>query len=100
MISLEWKQFKQLLSQKYGTPNNDFYYFKRPYYDGDGFELQAIRLGKGTAATYWNRPTGDGENIIIVCEVTPIMSLKVGYQHVEMADIAVDDFNKQKVKDM
>lgn len=95
-----WQKFKQLLSQKYGNPSYDFYFFKSPYYNGDGYELQAIRLNKGTAKTYWNRPIGDGDNAIVSCEVTPMMSLRVTYQHVEIADIAVDDYNRQKSRDM
>jgi len=96
----KWRQFKQLLSQKYGNPSNDFYYFQSPYYDGDGYELQAIGLGKGTAITYWERPVGNGENIILSCEITTAMSINVSYQHVGIADIAVDDYNRHKATDM
>ena len=95
-----WQKFKQLLSQKYGLYSDDFYYFDRPYYKGDGYELQAIRLGKGTAKTYWKRPTGNGENVILDCIITPYSTLRVGYQNVEIADVAVDEFDRLKAKNM
>lgn len=94
----EWKNFKSLLSDKYGRVNEDFYFFKSPYYDGDGYETQAIKLGKGTAAAYWKRPDGNGDNAILTCEISEYLSLKVSYQHIELADVAIDAANKEKSK--
>lgn len=95
-----WRKFKELLSQKYGNPSYDFYYFQNPYRAGDGFEIQAIRLNKGTAKTYWQRPIGNGDNIIMSCEISTMPSIEVCYQHVEMREIVSKYYDSQKSKDM
>ncbi len=53
-----YQSMKDILSKKYGAPSNDFSIFKRPYYDGDGYEEQAIRLGKATISSYWASALG------------------------------------------
>jgi hypothetical protein len=49
-----YKDLKETLIKKYGLPTSTYQYFKRPYYDGDGYEEQAIRLGKGIFASFWD----------------------------------------------
>lgn len=96
----QWSDFKNLLSEKYGKPSDDFFYFKRPYYNGDGFETQAIRVGKGIADTFWSGSDGNGGNVILECEITDDLDLRVDYQHVEMAKEAVAAVKKVRAKDL
>jgi len=42
---------------KYGT-GESYEYFTKPYYEGDGYELQAIAKEKCSYATYWNTDLG------------------------------------------
>lgn len=42
------------LSKKYG-PGNSFKNFKSPYEEGDGFDIQAIKLGKADFNTFWTK---------------------------------------------
>lgn len=94
----EWNNLKNLLIDKYGRPYKDFYFFQSPYYEGDGYETQAIRLGKGFASTYWKRPDGNGDNVILTCEITEDLALRVSYQHVELANIAINAARKDRSK--
>lgn len=54
----EYKQMKELLIAKYGSPAGSYEYFDSPYETGDGYEDQAIRLGKGHFFTMWSTVTG------------------------------------------
>lgn len=38
--------FKESLTEKYGKPTNSFEFFSNPYYEGDGYELSALRQEK------------------------------------------------------
>lgn len=49
-----YRSMKDVLLKKYGAPTNDFEFFNKPYYDGDGYETQAIRVGKATFACFWS----------------------------------------------
>jgi hypothetical protein len=48
-----YRSMKDVLSKKYGTPDDEYEFFKSPYYDGDGYETQAIRKGKATFLCFW-----------------------------------------------
>lgn len=52
--------------------------FESPYEDGDGYEMQAVRVGKGTIATYWIF-----EDSVISLEIYPStngVSVRLQYQ--------------------
>ena len=53
-----YNEYKQLLASKYGE-GTSFEYFSDPYYEGDGYELGALRNDKCTYATYFDTPNGD-----------------------------------------
>jgi len=47
-----YKELKEQFSFKYGI-GESFEFFKDPYKEGDGYELQAISLDKGNYSTFW-----------------------------------------------
>ncbi len=53
-----YNEYKQLLTSKYGE-GTSFEYFSDPYYEGDGYELGALRNDKCTYTTYFDTPNGD-----------------------------------------
>ena len=65
-----------LLPQRYGPPHRRFYTFDPPYRDGDGYEDEAIRLGKGRVMAVWM----DADKNTVLCELTPALLIKVVYQ--------------------
>jgi hypothetical protein len=48
--------YKEKLVNKYGPTTKDYTFFSEPYYDGDGYELQAIEMDKCTWFSYWETP--------------------------------------------
>ena len=74
-LERQYKEYKELFIKKYGTNYKSFEYFKKPYYDGDGYELQALWKEKCVYATYFDTPNG-----IIVVELTKFESLSIGYE--------------------
>lgn len=51
-------ELKNSLSTKYGAPHNSNEYFSSPYYEGDGYEMSAVRLGKVHYTSRYYTPTG------------------------------------------
>lgn len=43
-IKTMFNDYKVMLTEKYGKPSDDFHFFVKPYYEGDGYEMQALRM--------------------------------------------------------
>ena len=56
-LKSEYKSFKELYTKKYGNPKS-YEFFSDPYYEGDGYELQALRLEKCTYASFFKTDIG------------------------------------------
>lgn len=56
-LKSEYNSFKESYTQKYGSPKS-YEFFSDPYYEGDGYELQAIGLDKCTYASFFSTPLG------------------------------------------
>ena len=48
-----------MLSAKYGDPSRNVERFSNPYYEGDGYEFQALRIGKCTYTSIFNVSNGN-----------------------------------------
>lgn len=53
-----YKEYKSLLATKYDKVDS-YEYFSSPYYEGDGYEVSALRLGKCTYMTKYNAANGE-----------------------------------------
>lgn len=67
-----YSDLRETLINKYGEATDTFEFFLDPYYDGDGYEEQAIRVGKGHFATYW------GSALSI--EITEKLAVRLSYE--------------------
>lgn len=56
-LKVAYNYYKELFSKKYGT-SKSFEFFSKPYYEGDGYELQAIRKDKCTYISRWETKRG------------------------------------------
>ena len=54
----EYNSLKESYIEKYGTPIS-FEFFSNPYYEGDGFELQALILEKCTYSSFFYTSQGN-----------------------------------------
>lgn len=67
-----YKDVVKTLIGKYGQPDKTYKFFKDPYYEGDGYEEQAIQLGKGFYVTVW-------EDTLMV-SITEQLNVNIGYE--------------------
>ena len=63
------------LTQKYGNPTDNFEFFSDPYYEGDGYEMQAIRMEKCHYISAFETSKG-----VISCEISKHEQLNVTYE--------------------
>lgn len=61
----KYDELVSLYRTKYGEPSNEFRFFKSPYKDGDGYEYQAVRVGKGSISTYWEDENANNLGIAV-----------------------------------
>ena len=53
-----FENYKDKLINKYGnSPSNNYHYFSTPYFEGDGYEMQALYKDKCTWYSSWDSPT-------------------------------------------
>lgn len=61
----DYNKYKNILVEKYGEPSDDYHYFISPYYEGDGYEMQALDQEKCTYSAYFNLPNGNIASVSI-----------------------------------
>ena len=74
-LKRDYFDYKELFTKKYGKPKNDFEFFSDPYYEGDGYELQALRLDKCSYCSFYNTREGS-----IMLEIDSSKCISVGYE--------------------
>ncbi|MBO7712575.1 MAG: hypothetical protein J6S85_03345 [Methanobrevibacter sp.] len=90
----KYRDLKDLLKTKYEVTNS-FEYFSSPYYEGDGYELSAIRQDKGTYKTFFKCDEG-----YIVIEINASSTSK-GYLTIMYEDtINMERFSQERDKKM
>lgn len=52
-LKAKYTQKLNMLKEKYGEPTNDFSFFSKPYYEGDGYEMTAVRIEKAHYSAFW-----------------------------------------------
>jgi hypothetical protein len=70
------------LSVKYDSPTTTYSFFSDPYYEGDGYELQALRLEKCTYQSLWEYKKG-----IISCGIFKTGSVNITYESADGAKL-------------
>jgi len=53
-IKNEYETLKEKVTGIYGNPYEDFAFFSSPYYEGDGYEESAVKIGKCVFSSYWS----------------------------------------------
>ena len=80
-IKADFKKLENNLEEKYGAPTLQRKSFDSPYYEGDGYEMSAVRLDK---CNYFSRfLTEDGEINIMI-----LKSKKIGLYYVDKVNDA------------
>lgn len=61
---------------KYGISTDNYHFFSSPYYEGDGYEMQAVKLDKCGYASFWD----DMQDGSILISIEKYAQIKVSYQ--------------------
>jgi hypothetical protein len=75
-----FRDMRETMLMKYGKPESDFHFFTRPYYEGDGYEDQAIRLGKGHFDVFWTKTEGLNREYAIHLGIRETLLVGVDYE--------------------
>jgi outer membrane protein assembly factor BamA len=73
-LKSEYESFKESYTEKYGNPES-YEFFSNPYYEGDGYELQALTSEKCRFVSYYQTDKG-----YITVEVHRSQCLLVSYE--------------------
>lgn len=57
-LKSDYYEYVKLYTTKYGAPSDHFEFFMKPYYEGDGYELQALEKEKCFYSSYFHIEKG------------------------------------------
>jgi hypothetical protein len=90
-IKSQYNEYLDILVDKYGTPDNRYNFFSSPYYEGDGYEMSAIRLEKCTYAAFW-------PNVSI--QISKYKQVKIHYENLTNANLDDEEKKKMNMKNL
>jgi hypothetical protein len=77
-LKSHWNGYVKILTEKYGEPDKRYEFFTSPYFEGDGYETQALRLGKANSDAFWDSgATGAGG---MSCAITKYLEIRISYE--------------------
>lgn len=94
-IKSMFEDYKEMFNGKYGVPSNDFHFFSKPYYEGDGYEMQALRMDKCTYSTFWDTLQG-----IINLSMKEGGFLSIGYEDKLNTEIREKEKQERNLNDI
>lgn len=88
----QYNRLKIAYSVKYGEPES-FEFFKHPYQEGDGKELEAVKLDKCTYSSFYNTPAGIIAIQLFKGQIVAIYedSINLEKKQIESASIILND---------
>jgi hypothetical protein len=85
-----YNKYLELLTQKYGNPSQTIENWIKPYYEGDGYEIQALENEKAIYRTFWNRIN----NLNILLEISKYKEIHIAYENDKNMDLAMAEKNE------
>jgi hypothetical protein len=73
-LKYDYESLKEQLTKKYGEPES-FEFFSNPYYEGDGYETQALKKDKCTFVSYYITKIGS-----IKLEISSFCQILISYE--------------------
>jgi len=90
-----YNDVKENLIKKYGDPSEHVEIFKTPYYEGDGYETQAIKNEKATFESFWR----NGKNTISL-EITKDVEVMICYIDIYLGKVAAEKEDAKNSNDL
>ena len=99
VLKSSYLEYRDLLISKYGTPSVDRKSFISPYYEGDGYEMQALSNDK---CKYLIRIHADLGNVSLMINSKDYKrgNLLISYEDAQNAEIKEQEQQKQKMSDL
>jgi hypothetical protein len=88
-IKNDYLKLKEQFITKYGI-GKSYEFFSDPYYEGDGYEMQAVKLEKCNYIIYWEKPEGN-----VTLSISKYRQIKVSYE--DSINSALDDKEKSEI---
>lgn len=82
-LEADYNSIVNILTEKYGKPDNKYASFYKPYYKGDGYELQGLGLGKVSYSAYWFGK----DNMNIAVSISKFKAVHLGYENATLVEI-------------
>jgi len=79
-----YDEISGIIVSKYGE-GKSFKNFKGIYSDGDGYEMQAVKLGNADIATYWSYFLNKNIIALQICPLSENLYIKLTYQDDKLA---------------
>jgi len=77
-LKSNYNYYVRLFTNKYGEPNSSYDNFISPYYEGDGYEMSAVKLEKTNYVTFWDS---------MYVEISEYQQVGIHYENSENASI-------------
>lgn len=90
-----YNKYVNLFKEKYGSPTEHFEFFSDPYYEGDGYEMQALRNEKCSYASYFKTAKG-----MLCVSLSTYECLQLGYEDGINAKISEKENNSSNLDDI
>ena len=74
-LKLEYEEYLELLSKKYGEPETKYNFFSAPYEEGDNNELIAVSLEKCVFSAFWLK------NKSLSLEISKWSQVRISYEN-------------------
>jgi hypothetical protein len=89
-LKSDYEDYLATLTKKYGEPNKSYSFFSSPYYEGDGYEMSALKLEKCHYVSFW-------DNMSV--EISKWSQVKITYQNMVNSQLN-DQENEQLNKNI
>jgi hypothetical protein len=86
-IKQNYLDYLEVLTTKYGTPHQSYDFFSKPYFEGDGYEMSALKLEKCTYSAFWLNI----DNTSIVIQISKYNQVMISYQNDANQKIAASE---------
>lgn len=98
----QYKEIQDLLNRKYGKPADDKRVFFNPYEEGDGYEKQAVRLGKAVIFSLWwfkeeGKPESEKSGLLL--EIKDSLAVALSYENTPRQKRWAEKKKEEKAKD-
>ena len=91
-LKSEYEEYLDLLTKKYGEPEQKYNFFSSPYKEGDGYEMTAVAVEKCTYSAFWP------ENLGLYIGISQWKQVKITYENITNSALSKKEQDEIKNK--